>query len=555
MCSPTSAHTASSTHWPSWSQAPFWWGSPKSPSAIGPSTARHDLATAGSPSGGAGQHVAAADAPLGAHQAGALEGEQDLLEVGLGERRCARRCRGPTWARARRRAARATAAPGRRSHLGSRPSRAHAYGAAPRRPMAGARGAIRLPGATECVDCSAVTDRRPRRSRTTPAPACATSCRPCSGPASGRRCPTWMPGAGARRPPGRAARARRPRLGAAAGPPRASARRCRRWPAARSRTVAPTTTATALTLDRHRADARRARRGRLPHRRRTARCSTCCAGRRRRRRPPRRIPPREFQPFAAFLGADVPVVTPAEFASTGFTAAHLRGSRASRLPGCRRRSWSRSAACCAAGEPLRLRLLRRASTRSPTSTASASYYDAELRAADRLVGRPRSTRCRPGAVLLVTADHGQVEVGDRIVDARSATCSPWCALQSGEGRFRWLHARPGRGRRPARRRPTARYGDVAWVVTRRAGRRRGLVRRRRSPRRSPAAWATWRSSPATPVGFHDPADTGPVRARSAATARSPPAEMLVPLLAAPRDGAERRAPGWRRPDDRRDCTP
>ena len=39
MCSPTSAQMASSTHWPSWSQAPFWWGSPKSPTAIGPSTA------------------------------------------------------------------------------------------------------------------------------------------------------------------------------------------------------------------------------------------------------------------------------------------------------------------------------------------------------------------------------------------------------------------------------------------------------------------------------------------------------------------------------------
>ena len=32
-----------------------------------------------------GQDVAAAHAPLGADQAGALEGEQDLLEVGLGQ--------------------------------------------------------------------------------------------------------------------------------------------------------------------------------------------------------------------------------------------------------------------------------------------------------------------------------------------------------------------------------------------------------------------------------------------------------------------------------------
>ena len=34
-----------------------------------------------------GEDVAAADAALGAHQPGALQGEQDLLEVGLGEPR------------------------------------------------------------------------------------------------------------------------------------------------------------------------------------------------------------------------------------------------------------------------------------------------------------------------------------------------------------------------------------------------------------------------------------------------------------------------------------
>jgi hypothetical protein len=37
--------------------------------------------------GAAGQDVATADAALGAHQAGPLEGQEDLLEVGLGERR------------------------------------------------------------------------------------------------------------------------------------------------------------------------------------------------------------------------------------------------------------------------------------------------------------------------------------------------------------------------------------------------------------------------------------------------------------------------------------
>ncbi|MGP8008469.1 MAG: hypothetical protein ACLP2J_15740, partial [Acidimicrobiales bacterium] len=35
MCSPTSAQTSSRTHWPSWSQAPFSWGRPKSPARSG----------------------------------------------------------------------------------------------------------------------------------------------------------------------------------------------------------------------------------------------------------------------------------------------------------------------------------------------------------------------------------------------------------------------------------------------------------------------------------------------------------------------------------------
>ena len=78
------AHTASSTHWPSWSQAPSWWGSPKSPSGDRAVDGRHDLAE-GDQARLPGQDVAAADAALRAHDAGALEGQEDLLEVRLGE--------------------------------------------------------------------------------------------------------------------------------------------------------------------------------------------------------------------------------------------------------------------------------------------------------------------------------------------------------------------------------------------------------------------------------------------------------------------------------------
>ena len=77
--------------------------------------------------GRAGQHVAAADAPLGPDEAGTLQGEEDLLEVGLGEPGALGdvpdRGRDP---RPRRRAAPARAGPGWRSPLGSIPSRGHA---------------------------------------------------------------------------------------------------------------------------------------------------------------------------------------------------------------------------------------------------------------------------------------------------------------------------------------------------------------------------------------------------------------------------------------------
>ena len=48
-------------------------------------------------------------------------------------------------------------------------------------------------------------------------------------------------------------------------------------------------------------------------------------------------------------------------------------------------------------------------------------------------------------VLIVTADHGQVEVGYRVIELPGEVLAH-VAMQSGEGRFRWLHARPGRAR-------------------------------------------------------------------------------------------------------------
>ena len=70
----------------------------------------------------------------------------------------------------------------------------------------------------------------------------------------------------------------------------------------------------------------------------------------------------------------------------------------------------------------------------------------------------------PGAVLVVTADHGQVDVGDRLLVPDPALLS-MVAMQSGEGRFRWWHVDRASVEELAKAAIDA-YGDVAWVVTR-----------------------------------------------------------------------------------------
>ena len=125
MCSPTSAHTVRSTHCPSWSQAPFSWGSPKSPATMGPSTAEHDLGQ-GDLLGRAGQHVARRPPPAWSGPGRRPSGPAGSARGRAGAARSARRCPARRWGLRHRCGAPATAAPGWRSHLGSIPSQDHA---------------------------------------------------------------------------------------------------------------------------------------------------------------------------------------------------------------------------------------------------------------------------------------------------------------------------------------------------------------------------------------------------------------------------------------------
>ncbi len=235
-------------------------------------------------------------------------------------------------------------------------------------------------------------------------------------------------------------------------------------------------------------------------------------------------PPRDIQPFAAFLGHDVPVISPAELESSAFTEGHLRGSRpvgyrmASAIPVEVHRQ-------LAAGERL-VYAYYGGIDKTAHERGFGEYYDSELRAADRLVGDLVGA-LTPGAVLLVTADHGQVQVGDRIIEP-DPDLLEMVVAQSGEGRFRWWHARPGSADELAKA-TLQRYEDIAWVVTR----EQVVDEHWFGPTIAPPMIARLGDValvPYAPVSFHDPTDLGPFRLVCRHGSLTP-AEALVPLLA------------------------
>ena len=65
---------------------------------------------------------------------------------------------------------------------------------------------------------------------------------------------------------------------------------------------------------------------------------------------------------------------------------------------------------------------------------------------------------------MVTADHGQIDVGPR-VELLGRDIMEAVDFISGEGRFRWLHARPGAAADLVAM-AAERYGDTTWVMGR-----------------------------------------------------------------------------------------
>jgi predicted AlkP superfamily pyrophosphatase or phosphodiesterase len=236
------------------------------------------------------------------------------------------------------------------------------------------------------------------------------------------------------------------------------------------------------------------------------------------------IPPTTFQHYEPFLGRRCPVVSRAEFAGTGFTEAHLHGAP---LVGWR----------VVSSLPVAVGRLLRAGERFVYAyydgidkvahdTGLDDRYDAELRAVDRLVGDILAA-LPEGAVLVVTADHGQVEVRSApiVLGADVAGC---VARLSGEGRFRWLHVASG-SLDAVTEACRETYGSLAWVRTREQILDEGWL----GPSCAPGVeerLGDLALVARAAVAFFDPSDTGELRLVSRHGSLTS-AEMLVPLVA------------------------
>ncbi len=235
------------------------------------------------------------------------------------------------------------------------------------------------------------------------------------------------------------------------------------------------------------------------------------------------IPPTSIQAAVPFGGERPPVVTRAEFSKSGFTLAHLSDTRmtpyrmASTLVTEVRRLLS-------AGEPF-VYAYYEGIDKVAHEYGLAEHYGAELVATDRLVA-DLADALPPGAALVVTSDHGQVDVGDRVITP-AADVLRLVRLQSGEARFRWLHARSGQADALAAA-AEEHHGDTAWIATLDQvidERWFGAMTAAAAGRLGDVALVA-----REPVAFSDPDDTGPyhlIGRHGSMTA----AEMLVPLLA------------------------
>lgn len=234
--------------------------------------------------------------------------------------------------------------------------------------------------------------------------------------------------------------------------------------------------------------------------------------------------PADLQPRAAFDGQAVPVVTREQFRHTRFTEVQLRGvdfhgwfSTSALVEHCRRLAGSGARLVYAYYDSL--------DVVAHMHGMRDEFFEREIRFCDALVGELLDVL--PGdCALVVTADHGHVHF-ERRVDFDDL--SHLIAVQSGESRFRYLHARPGAADDLFAAVSEAHAGH-SWVFT-----REQLVDEGWLGPRAPSPAVRKRIGDVIvaarePVGFVDPDNPGEARLLSGHGSITA-AEMRVPLLA------------------------
>lgn len=237
-------------------------------------------------------------------------------------------------------------------------------------------------------------------------------------------------------------------------------------------------------------------------------------------------PPDTIQPVPSFCGRRVPVVSRAEHEGTGFTEAHLRGSI--------HLGWRSPSSivaevvrCLSVGHDF-VYAYYDGIDKIAHERGFGPFYESELRMTDDLVARLIDA-LPVGTTLCIVADHGQVMTGEAIVHL-DPEVERFVSHQSGEGRFRWLHAR--RGRVGELCDAARRYEDIAWVVPRERVLDEGWFGASDGAGESVAGrrFGDVALVPFGPDSFHDPLDSGPfplVCRHGSLTSD----EMLVPFLA------------------------
>ncbi len=237
--------------------------------------------------------------------------------------------------------------------------------------------------------------------------------------------------------------------------------------------------------------------------------------------------PRIFQVLEPFSGQPVPVVSKADFAGTAFTEAHQRGAL--------QVGWFQASSLAvevrglvASGERL-VYAYYDGVDRIAHIRGFGDHYDAELVALDRIVG-DLIDHLPKGVALVVTADHGQVEIGSKAVELAPRLVDE-VSMVSGEARFRWLHTKSDGDHGTERLAKLARdiYGHQAWVATLdqvdAEGWLGGPLRPEFRARLGDVALV-----PFEPVAYLDRAEAGDFKLACRHGSLTPE-EMLVPLVA------------------------